>query len=441
MSRSPAIDVFSPLPPLPTDIGNHTAGVLEALRHMARVRVWTSQEGPVHLDMPGVEIRRFRPEAITAADLNQADATFYNLGNNAKFHRDIHTVARRVPGIVILHDTRLQHFFAAYSERPGEDRGYYLDQLERSHGPAMRAWGEEFIEGQRELQDLVSGAPMTLAAIDGAVGAVLHNEEDRKSLASKTHVPVYLQQLSFQYGPAPARPPAPTLALPAAVRSRLIMFGYIGENRRLLPILEALASMPDRDLYRFDIYGLVEQEQEVDSAIAAAGLGSIVTRHGFVPESKLDQALADADLAFNLRWPSMGEASGSQLRLWAAQCPALVTKVGWYAQLPPDTVFMIDQANEHQEIVHHLRALRRTPSRYAEVGARGRRVLERRHSPAAYAQGLVEIASDHVAQHARRMGHALALRAARSMLDIGTKELALPMSAELGRRISELTGR
>jgi glycosyltransferase involved in cell wall biosynthesis len=440
MNHVPAIDIFSPLPPLPTDIGNHTVGVLDALQHMARVRVWTSQDGPVHLDMPGVEIRRFRPETITAADLNQADATFYNLGNNARFHRDIHNVARRIPGIVILHDTHLQHFFAAYSERPGEDRVYYLDQLERSHGPAMRAWGEEFIEGRRDLQDLVDAATMTLAAVEGAVGAVLHNEEDGAALASKTHVPVYLQQLSFRYGPVSAKLPTPALALPATVRSRLIMFGYIGKNRRLLQILEALASMPDQDLYWLDIYGLVEDEQEIDAAITAAGLNSIVTRHGFVPEADLDRALESADLAFNLRWPSMGEASGSQLRLWAAQCPALVTKVGWYAHLPPDTVFMIDQADEHQQIVHHLRALRQTPSHYAQVGARGRRVLEQHHSPTAYAQGLVEIASDHVAQHARCMGHTLALRAARSMLDIGTKELALPMGAELGRRIAELTG-
>ena len=43
----PVIDIFSPLPPLPTDIANHTVAVLRALAPLAHVRAWTDQPGPV----------------------------------------------------------------------------------------------------------------------------------------------------------------------------------------------------------------------------------------------------------------------------------------------------------------------------------------------------------------------------------------------------------
>lgn len=436
-SSGPAIDIFSPLPPLPTDIANHTAAILPALARLARVRVWTDQSGPIELEVPGVEVHRFDPHALPAPSLNRADVTFFNLGNNAGFHTGIHRAARRIPGIMILHDTRLQHFFAKYSESEGADRDYYLDLLTRTHGSRARQLAEAYISGLGFLDDLVDIAPMTLAALDGAIGAILHNPAEQAALRERTPVPVYYVPLSYPFGPAPVRIPAE----PGAP-TRLVMFGFIGRNRRLLPILDALASMPDRAQYRLDIYGMMEreQEQEVDAAIASAGLGDIATRHGFVAENVLAAALACADLALNLRWPSMGEASGSQLRIWSARLPALVTRIGWYAQLPEDSVFMIDQDDEIAGIVHHLRALRQSPDRYAQAGERGRRILETQHSPGHYAEALVAIAAEHRGQHARRMGGDLAERCADLMLELGPAELARPLGDEIARRIADLTG-
>lgn len=436
-AAKPAIDIFSPLPPLPTDIANHTAAILPALARLATVRVWTDQSGPIELEVPGVEVRRFDPHALPAATLNRADVTFFNLGNNAGFHTGIHRAARRIPGVMILHDVRLQHFFAAYSEREGADRDYYLDLLDRTHGSRARGLGEAYIAGRGFLEDLVDCAPMTLAALDGTIGAVLHNQGEQAALQPQTQVPLYYVPLSYPFGPAPER-----IAAAPGAPTRLVMFGFIGKNRRLLPVLEALAGMSDRGQYRLDIYGMMEheQEQEVDAAIAAAGLGDIATRHGFVPEAVLSTALARADLALNLRWPSMGEASGSQLRIWSARLPALVTRVGWYAQLPQDTAFMIDPDNEAAEIVHHLRALRQFPDRYAEAGRRGRHVLEMHHSPEHYAEALVAIASEYRGQHARRMGGDLAGHCAALLLELGPAELARPLGDEISRRIAELTG-
>ena len=436
MTRRLLIDIFSPLPPAATDIANHTAAMLPALSRLAKVRVWTAQDGPIELDAPDVELRRFNPDAPPVAALNRADATFYNIGNNASFHRGIHLVARRIPGIVILHDVRLQHFFAAYSERDGEDRAYYLDLLERTHGSAARAMGQAYIDGRGPLQDLVDAAPMTLAALDGAIAAILHNREEQEALAARTHVPVHHLPLSFRFGPAPERPARRDPDAP----SRLIMFGFIGENRRLLSILDALAGMEDRKLYRLDIYGTVKEQQEVDEKIARTGLRDQVTCHGFVSDELLDAALARADLALNLRWPSMGEASGSQLRLWAAKLPALVTRVAWYAQLPEDSVFMIDPAREREEIVQHLRALRRSPERYIRAGEQGRALLEKLHSPERYAEALVAIAAESRGQHVRRIGSTLAEHCARALLDLGPADLARLLGDEVSQHIAEVTG-
>ena len=55
----------------------------------------------------------------------------------------------------------------------------------------------------------------------------------------------------------------------------------------------------------------------------------LVKIHGYVRD--LDERLAEADLAVNLRYPSMGEASAAQLRIWDHALPSLVTERGGIA--------------------------------------------------------------------------------------------------------------
>ena len=61
-------------------------------------------------------------------------------------------------------------------------------------------------------------------------------------------------------------------------------------------------------------------------------LQDIVTLHGFVPAEALEAALASAHLAINFRFPTMGEASVSQLQIWDHALPSLVTRVGLVCQ-------------------------------------------------------------------------------------------------------------
>src|SRR5262249_38121569 len=110
---------------------------------------------------------------------------------------------------------------------------------------------------------------------------------------------------------------------------RLIVFGHIGgPNRRLEVLLQALAEFPAREQFHLDIYGQLWARELVLSLISALRLEGLVTVHGFVPEAELDTALARAHLAVNLRYPTMGEASASQLRIWDYALPSLVTPVG-----------------------------------------------------------------------------------------------------------------
>jgi glycosyltransferase involved in cell wall biosynthesis len=140
------------------------------------------------------------------------------------------------------------------------------------------------------------------------------------------------------------------------------------------------------------------------------GLQDLVRLHGFVSEAALDQALASAHLAVNLRYPTMGETSYCQLRIWDHALPSLVTPVGWYATIPEDAAGFVRPEREVQDIQEHLSAFLAEPSRYAAKGEKGRRFLEECHTPEAYAQTIIDCATELQHGRARALAYGLAER-------------------------------
>ena len=427
------LDVFTPLPPLPTEIANHSAAMLPSLAALAEVRVWTEQESWV--PMPGVVVHRFSPHAIPFQELNQADATFYNLGNNAPFHAAIHQVARQAPGIVILHDTNLQHFFAHYGVHAPETAPLYLKAMRRWYGPAAEAEAAQLIAGTVSTDVLASRYPLTLEAAEGTIGVVTHNEAESRALARTTRLPVYHVPLSFDLQRVP---PLRASRQSGAPPWRLLVFGFIGSNRRLQGILRALAQSDVRHLFVLDVYGMMEDATAFDVLVNELGLAAQVVRHGFVERAVLELALARADLALNLRYPTMGEASSSQLHIWANALPTLVSRVGWYAALPEDTVFHVDPAREIEDIQAHLTAFAHDRAPFDAAGQRGRERLLRLHGTERYAEALLEIVQEAPVQHGRRAAIDMARTATRHLLELAGADAMSLLTRPVAERIATL---
>jgi hypothetical protein len=90
----------------------------------------------------------------------------------------------------------------------------------------------------------------------------------------------------------------------------------------------------------------------------------------------------------------MGEASGSQLRIWYHALPSLVTDVGWYSSLSRDTVAHVRPEHEVADIQSHLQAFLNNPEPFAQMGQRGLRILREQHDPEKYVQTILDFAAN-----------------------------------------------
>ncbi|MER3429419.1 MAG: glycosyl transferase [Pyrinomonas sp.] len=409
------INWFSPLPPAHTDIAHYTHRILRPLSEKAAIILWTDQSEWDPEIKTYAEVKRFTLGKFPWHAVNNAEISFFHIGNNPLFHYSIWRLSRFHPGIVVLHDVVLQNLFAGIYWGVLKDTKAYVEQMKRFYGESGEQEAMKAVQ-DRNVSPLIPHYPLTELAIENALGVLVHNLDVYQQLKQKLACPVAYLPLPFDLSKYriernKERGKAPPY--------RLIVFGYLGTNRCLDVLLKALASFPQKDSFRLDIYGKLEEKWEIQALISSLGLREKVTVHGFVPEQDLDSALSSAHLAINMRYPTMGEASGSQMRIWAHALPSLVTKTGWFATLPSDTVAFVNPDSAIHDIHLHLSSFIEDPMKFDEMGRRGRLFLERNHLSETYAEGLIEFAKEVNERRSYATANYLVDRTAREITTLG----------------------
>lgn len=404
------LNLFSPLPPTRSDIARVTTNLLPGLAEKAEIIVWSSEPKWDPVANTHATVRHYDVNRPPWREISEADATFYQMGNDPRYHYPIWRMSQQHPGIVILHDLMLQHFFSGLLFHGlGLSRRNYLELVERHHGSKGRVMAESHLSGLLGTEELGQQCPLTGAATENALAVVVHSEASLHLIARE--IPAAYVPLCVG---APAPPERPAQKTDSELY-RISLFGFLGPNRRLPVLLRALANLAQRDRFQLDIYGTIEGAEKIQQLICRLGLSDRVTMHGFVRHGELDEALRRTDLVVNLRNPSMGEASGSQLHLWQYALPSLVTRAAWYATLPADTVAFVRPEQEIEDIQAHLAAFVDDPEKYRALGRNGREHVARHHSIETYVHSLLEVANRAPEFRSRWIARDLARRAASAM--------------------------
>jgi ubiquinone/menaquinone biosynthesis C-methylase UbiE/glycosyltransferase involved in cell wall biosynthesis len=407
---------FSPLPPARSGIADYTERLLPALTAQADVVLWTDQESwEPHLEQYA-PVRPYQFKDMPWVEVNRGAMSVFHIGNNHRFHGHIWQISQRHPGLVILHDIALHQFFAGLYREQWRDRAGYLALMERYYGAVGRQDAEDFWMGRLTIDYMAQQYRLTRYAVEHALGALVHTPRSLEELQHDTPCPLVYAPLPYPAVPRSEHRSQSTRKPRAEkIPYRVIIFGHISDNRRLGSVLQALAGFPEREAFHVDVYGELWDPQSVAQQVQTFDLQALVTLHDFVPSAELEAALTAAHLAINLRFPTMGEASVSQLQIWDHALPSLVTRVGWYADLPEKAVAFVRPDHEIADIRGHLSAFLADPSRYAKIGEHGRGLLESRHTPEGYAQAILALVDQ--AQHFRpnAMAHDLARRVGTEM--------------------------
>lgn len=378
------LNLFTPLPPARTDIAQCVARFLPALAARAEVTLWTDSEADKSLESYAA-VRRFNPNEMDWRDLSYADCNLYNVGNDARFHASIMDVAFKAPGVVILHDANINELAYHSLARHAFHKENYLRLMAREGADALRL-AEDCFAGKTGLREVAAKYPLSWWALQGAYGVVTHNRSALDAALPGLRLPVLDTPLPW----TPRATMRPPLQRELKDRLEMVICGHLNSpNRRLMEVLEAMAAFPRREKIFLHVAGNIAEPQPIEERVRALGLEGNVQFHGFMEDADLEKLLDSCHMAVNLRWPSMGEASGAQTRFWNHSLPTLVTRTGWYGRQRSDCVLYVEPEREREELHMHWNAVFEDYPAVAQIGLNGRAFLEEHHSAEVFAEALL----------------------------------------------------
>jgi glycosyltransferase involved in cell wall biosynthesis/SAM-dependent methyltransferase len=345
------IAFFSPMPPARSGIADYSAALLPELRRHAKVDVFSS--------------------AASSFDPSQYDVVLYQAGNNP-YHSFVYEEAMRTEGVIVLHEANLHHLIADLTIKRGDWDGY-LHEVECDGGPEALAYARR-VRALKVGPDY-EGVPMLRRLLERSRAVIAHS----RFVADQARIAGF-------GGPVGVIPHGAWLEQPDglafreelgvdAVTPLIGIFGFLKPYKRIPESLRAFRRLlrvrPDARLL---LAGEAHPDLPLDSLIRSLELTGSVRQIGYCDAQQFTGYISACDVVLNMRYPTVGETSGTLLRALGLGRAVLVSDVGAFAEYPDDICLKVPvDATEEDCIFEYLNLLISRPDLRE---AMGRRALE-----------------------------------------------------------------
>ncbi len=343
------IAFFSPLPPVKSGIADYSAALLDSLHAQAEVTVFT--ERPPN----------FNPSHF--------DSLLYQMGNNP-YHDFTYSLALEHPGIVVMHESNLHHLVAERTiKRDNWDA--YMEEVAYEGGETAHAFAQRV--RRLEIGPDYEGVPMLRRLLERSQGAVAHSQ----------FVAADLERAGFR-GPTAVIPHGAWIPLDAdrlGAREKLGLgpktpligiFGFLKPYKRIAESLRAFRRLLRVEpTARMILVGEPHPDLQLDHLLSTLELRHAVRVLGFTPIDQFTNLMAACDVILNLRYPTVGESSGTLLRALGLGRAVLVSDVGSFSEFPNDICLKVPiGATEEDLIYEYLNLLVARPDLARAMGDR-----------------------------------------------------------------------
>jgi glycosyltransferase involved in cell wall biosynthesis/SAM-dependent methyltransferase len=346
---------FSPLPPTRSGIADYSEALIAAMQPQVEMEVFSSPR------------QDFDPARF--------DVALYHVGNNGH-HGYVYETALRHPGVVVMHESNLHHLIADLTIKRG-DWDAYLRECEYHGGAAALAFAERV--RKLETGPDYEGVAMTRRILESARGVIVHSRFMRSEV----------QAAKFE-GPCAVIPHGAWI--PEADRNGfrhklgldeltplIGIFGFLKPYKRIAESLRAFRRLirvaPNAKMI---LVGEPHPELPVEQMIRSMGLDANVRVLGFAPIEDFVGYLAACDIVLNLRYPTVGESSGTLLRSLGLGKAVMVSEIGSFAEFPDDVCLKVPVgAAEEDLIFEYLNLLVSRPEVARGLGANAREYVAR----------------------------------------------------------------
>ncbi len=344
------IAFLSPLPPARSGIADYSEALVESLKQIVDLEIFS---GP-----------------SSAFDASKFDIAIYQVGNNAH-HDFVYEAALKNPGVVVMHESNLHHLITDLTIRRN-DWDAYIAECEYNGGAAARAFALKV--RALEVGPDYEGVAMTRRLLESARGVIVHSRYMRDEMRSAGYAgPIAVIPHGAWIPPVDRMAYRHRLGLDETV-PLIGIFGFLKPYKRIPESLRAfrrlLRVMP---LAKMILVGEPHPELPVEAMIRSMGIEANVRVIGFAPIDEFVGYLAACDIVLNLRYPTVGESSGTLLRSLGLGKAVMVSEIGSFQEFPDDVCLKVPVgAGEEDLIFEYMNLLTSRPETARALGARAK---------------------------------------------------------------------
>lgn len=348
------IAFFSPMPPSRSGIADYSAALIEPLSKLASVTVFDK-----------------KPKHFHSADF---DIALYQVGNNVH-HDFVYEQALETPGIVVMHESNLHHLICEITIKRTDWDGY-LREVEHEGGTEALAYGHRVraLETGPDYQ----GLPMLRRILTSSRAAIAHSQCVERELRNAAFAgPVAVIPHGAWIPESDRRGYRHRLGIEPST-PLIGVFGFLKPYKRIAESLRAF-----RRLLRLEprakmiLVGEPHPDFPLERIITTLGIGASVRIVGFAPIEDFVGHIAACDIVLNLRYPTVGESSGTLLRSLGLGRAVIVSDIGSFAEFPDDICLKVPvDETEEDTLFEYLSLLVSRPDVREKLGGRARKWVE-----------------------------------------------------------------
>ncbi|MBI1357955.1 MAG: methyltransferase domain-containing protein [Acidobacteria bacterium] len=364
--------VFTPLRPVKSGIADYSAALLPEIARHAEVTVFVDgayepEPFPPELGIRVRNFREYRPEEF--------DETLYQFGNNP-FHIYVYDTALRHPGVALLHELNLHHLVADATIKRDDWDGY-LREVAYEGTPEDVAFSRRV--RALEVGPDYEGLLLNKRVLEAAKAVIVHSdymvERVREAAAG---LPVHRIPHGAWIPEVDRLRYRAKLGLDET-NPLIGIFGFLKPYKRIRESLRAMRRLVRVEpRARMILVGEEHPEFPVRRMVDDLGLSEYVRHIDYAPIDDFVQYLGACDICLNLRYPSVGETSGTLLRALGLGRAVIVSDVGAFADLPDEVCLKVPVGpGETDLIFEYLNLLIARPEVRQALGARARDYVAR----------------------------------------------------------------
>jgi glycosyltransferase involved in cell wall biosynthesis len=361
------IGYVSPWPPQRSGIASYSFEIARHLKQYLDITIYVENQKDCSADSLGLAVKSI---SALPKDIEKHDCIVYNIGNNKKFHKEIYRMAWQYPGIVVLHEFNI-HPFLADSFLGTKDEYLYADALSKGYGEQ----GESSYESIKSngIPPEIWKFPMCHALLKRSIATIVHSQWVKEQLQEIDNVFVVphgsVDNTAFD-----------THADMIALKKRfgishnnflISTFGFVNILKRVPQILEAIKILIDQGYpVQFFIGGdLIEPSLNIEERIQSLGISNNVIISRYLNDEDFDNCIRMSDIVLNLRYPSLGESSGTLMKAFSYGKACIVSDYEQFSELPNSVCWKVDIGDlEVPLLVAYLEELMRNRAARKQLG-------------------------------------------------------------------------